>query len=145
MIYFCDIKDIIHGKFILLGKILKFIMMEKWWCICKIPYKVNQGEGVAGFPVMLSQRTGCEVSSRSRPNCLKRHLMHKARSQRLSGSFRNEAHPDGQRPPIREESQRKWEAGSQAFPEPDSHTVSINHNMLEESYVALFKENSIWL
>lgn len=30
MIYFCDIKDIIYGKFILLGKIFKFIMMEKW-------------------------------------------------------------------------------------------------------------------
>lgn len=29
MIYFSDINDITHGKFILLGKTFKFIVMEK--------------------------------------------------------------------------------------------------------------------
>lgn len=86
MIYFYGSNDIIHGKFIFLGKMFKCIVMEKSCCFWEIPYETKPQHGreaMADFTVMMMlQWTCCEnfwaniVSA-----AFIAHLMHKTGSK----------------------------------------------------------------
>lgn len=114
MIYFYDINDIIHEKFVLLSKILEFIVMEKSWCLWELPYKtkLRDWEAVADFTMrMMPQRCCCKHFWINILIAFITPFMHKTKFQMLSACFYMKPISHGLRFSISEDSQRKCAAG----------------------------------
>lgn len=132
MIYFCDSNDIICGKFIFLGKILKFIMMEKSRCLWDpLQNKATGRRGTADFTVMMmSQWTCCKnfwaniVSA-----AFITHLVHKTGSKCFQAPSEWKPSLMNKDFSIGGNSQKNVLQDLQVVAEPDFQSIFINGNI----------------